>query len=352
MYARVAKSVCRVFALALVASIPLALAAQTTAKPVANAPAEDSASKWDIFLGYSALIPNARINGYGYTSIDYGVIGSVTRYFNKNVGVQFEGDEHVLLPETGVGGQTVSQPGDDFSGASVGLVYRFPRGNVTPFVHALIGVEQAGSYYQADAWGPLVTLGGGLDAETPWFDHHLAIRLFQGDYQYLHENFAASQGGSVSFNPQGRISAGLVYHIGTITPPPPVTLACSINPTSIFPGDPVTVTATTGDLDPKLNAIYSWSGSGVTGNGTTATVATGSLAAGSYMVKAEVKEGRPGREGLKPGQTADCSASFTVRAFEPPTISCVASPGTINPGDKSTVTSTGVSPQNRPLRSE
>jgi hypothetical protein len=52
---------------------------------------------------------------------------------------------------------------------------------------------------------------------------------------------------------------------------------------------------------------------------------------------------------LKPGQSASCSTSFTVKAFEPPTISCVADPATINPGEKSTVTSTGVSPQNRPL---
>jgi hypothetical protein len=335
--------------LAFVASIPVALAAQDAAKPAVKAPADDSASKWDIFLGYSALIPNARINEYGYQSIDYGAIGSVTRYFNKNVGVQFEGDEHVLTPESNVYDQSVSQPGDDFSGASVGLVYRFPKGNITPFVHALFGVEQAGSYYQTDVWGPVVTLGGGLDAETPLFNHHLAIRLFQGDYQYLHENFADNQGGSVSFNPQGRISAGLVYHIGTFTPPPPVTLACSVSPSSVFPGDPVAVTATAGSLDPKLNVVYSWSGAGVTGSGTSASVATAALAPGAYTVKAEVKEGRPGKEGLKPGQTADCSASFTVKAFEPPTLSCVASPSTINPGDKSTVTSTGVSPQNRPL---
>jgi outer membrane protein OmpA-like peptidoglycan-associated protein len=38
-----------------------------------------------------------------------------------------------------------------------------------------------------------------------------------------------------------------------------------------------------------------------------------------------------------------------VKAFEPPTISCSASPNTLNPGDKSTVTAAGVSPQNRPL---
>jgi hypothetical protein len=90
----------------------------------------------------------------------------------------------------------------------------------------------------------------------------------------------------------------------------------------------------------------------VTGTTTTVTLdsaATGALAAGSYTVKGEVKEGRTGKEGLKPGQTADCSASFTVKAFEPPTISCSANPTTLNPGDKSTITASGVSPQNRPL---
>jgi hypothetical protein len=115
------------------------------------------------------------------------------------------------------------------------------------------------------------------------------------------------------------------------------------SPTTVFPGDPVTVTATAGDLNPKLTAVYTWTGTGVTGNGTTAAVATGSLSAGPYTVKGEVKEGP------KAGQTADCSATFTVKAYEPPTISCSASPSTINPGDSSTITSVGVSPQNRPL---
>ena len=54
-------------------------------------------------------------------------------------------------------------------------------------------------------------------------------------------------------------------------------------------------------------------------------------------------------EGNKPGQMADCSADFTVKAFEPPTIGCSANPSTVNPGDSSTITANGVSPQNRPL---
>jgi hypothetical protein len=95
--------------------------------------------------------------------------------------------------------------------------------------------------------------------------------------------------------------------------------------------------------------IYSWTGSGVTGNGATATVATDALAPGSYSVQGTVKEGRKGKEGLKPWETAQCSASFTVKEFEPPTISCSANPATIKPGDTSTITCQGASPQNRPL---
>ncbi|HUX45480.1 MAG TPA: hypothetical protein VMV57_12070 [Terracidiphilus sp.] len=97
------------------------------------------------------------------------------------------------------------------------------------------------------------------------------------------------------------------------------------------------------------SVLYSWSGDGVTGSESTATVNTSSLAPGSYTVKGEVKEGKKGKEGLKPGQTADCSASYTVKQFEPPTVSCSANPSTIKPGDPCTITATGVSPQNRPL---
>ncbi len=46
---------------------------------------------------------------------------------------------------------------------------------------------------------------------------------------------------------------------------------------------------------------------------------------------------------------ADCTASYTVKQFEPPTVSCSANPSTVAPGDSSTITATGMSPQNRPL---
>ena len=102
----------------------------------------------------------------------------------------------------------------------------------------------------------------------------------------------------------------------------------------MFPGDPITITAVAGNLDPKakVNVIYGWSGQGATGNGTTVTISTGSLAAGTYtVVQGTVKVGKAGKEGLKPWENATCSASFTVKAFEPPTISCSANPTTIMP---------------------
>jgi outer membrane protein OmpA-like peptidoglycan-associated protein len=81
----------------------------------------------------------------------------------------------------------------------------------------------------------------------------------------------------------------------------------------------------------------------VTGVSSTARIDTTSLAAGTYTVKGHVSEGD------KPGYNADCNAAYVVKAIEPPTVSCTANPSTVKAGDPSTITATGVSPQNRPL---
>jgi hypothetical protein len=327
----------------------MTMAAQDAPKPAAKAAPSESPSKWDIFAGYSYLAPHGTVTAYGvphaYESIDYGAILSVARYFNNYVGAQLEADEHVeseswIRPGDKNPNVSSTNSDDDFSGGGAGLIFRVPTEDITPFVHGLVGLERVGSLWQSERFGAVLTVGGGLDYATPFFDHHLAIRVFQADYQYSHENFG--QQGRGNFN-MARLSAGFVYHIGSIAPPPPVTLACSVNPTSVFPGDPVAATATAGMLNPKMTAVYTWTGTGVTGSGATATVATAGLAPGSYTVSVNVKEGP------KAGQSADCSAPFTVKAYEPPTLSCSASPSTIKPGESSTITAVGVSPQNRPL---
>lgn len=363
MHVRVLRNLSSVVALTCLAIVPQLLAGQST--PAGKGATGTKLSRWDIFAGYSYLAPKGTVEtpredhgqpaaGYipvDFQSINYGGIVGIARYFNAHLGAVMIGDIHPQN-EGLVNGQF--HPADDFAGGQIGLIYRFQAGNITPFVHGLVGGEVVGGpHWQLDTGGVGLTVGGGMDYETPWFNNHLAIRLFQADYQYAHINWGEISHGQ-SFGGRGnpdiaRLSAGLVFHIGEIAPPPPVTLACTASPTSVFPGDAVTVTASAGNLDPKMNAVYSWTGTGVTGSGATATVATGSLAAGTYSVQGTVKEGKPGREGEKPWETANCSASFTVKEYEPPTISCSANPSTIKPGETSTVTSVAVSPQNRPL---
>jgi outer membrane protein OmpA-like peptidoglycan-associated protein len=146
-------------------------------------------------------------------------------------------------------------------------------------------------------------------------------------------------------------ATALLVAAGGCKKQPPIKLACNAMPPAIYPGEPVTVTAAATDVSTKKNnnVIYSWSGAGVTGEGSSATVATEALPPGSHSVSVSVKEGKRGREGRKEGQSADCTANFTVKQFEPPAISCAADPTTLKPGDSSTITATAESPQNRPL---
>jgi hypothetical protein len=360
MQRRVLKSVGRVLVSLTVAALPVAMAAQTAASGKGND--NTSPSRWDIFLGYSYLSPHGTVNttqpnaantpvSASYDAVNVGAAASVAYYFNRYAGVQGEFSIHQWGTQSCCDNPVGTHGNDDgFTTIGGGAIFRYPAENYTVFAHALVdGDDIGGPYFEPNKWGIGLTVGGGMDYETPWFNHRLAIRLFQADYEYMHADWGlVPYGGRANIN-AARLSAGVVIHVGTIAPPTPITLACSANPESIYPGDPVTVTATAGGLDPKDHVIYSWSGTGVSGSDTTAKVDTSSLAPGQYTVTGSVKEGKPGKEGLKPWEAATCTAGITVKAFEPPTISCSVSPTTIAPGGTATVTSVGVSPQNLPL---
>jgi len=160
MYSLVSKSLSRVLVLAIAAALPVALAAQDSAKPPAKPAAADAPSKWDIFVGYSYLAPHATVNGTTFQSINFGSTASVTRYFNKNLGVQIEGSEHTESQDPNPLHNHVDNANDDFGGGSAGLIYRWPTGNVTPFVHALVGGERVGGVYFFDNWGVLPPAAG------------------------------------------------------------------------------------------------------------------------------------------------------------------------------------------------
>jgi outer membrane protein OmpA-like peptidoglycan-associated protein len=328
------------------------LSAQTA--PSTTAPAGTNPSRVDIFLGYSYFGAHGQVKpaGLKYSSIDVGAIGSGAYYFNKYVGAELIGVSHP------------SGQNDQFFSISAGPIFRAPMQNYTLFAHALAGGGKLGGpnnetpallEHEPSMWGPTLTVGGGMDYDLPFFNHKFGLRLFEADYRYVHADYGnpvaipttGTLGGRANIG-AAELSTGLLMHFGHILPPPAVTYACSVTaPTAdIYPGDPVTVTGTATNLNPKKTASYSWASPDagtISSSSNVVTVDTKSLAAGTYTVKGHVSDG------AKPYEIADCSTQFVVKPFLPPTIGCSANPSTINVGDSSTITAAGMSPQSRPL---
>ena len=307
-------------------------------------------SRVDIFTGFSYFGAHGRLvpAGINYSSINEGAIGSGAYFFNKYFGGEIVYTNHP------------NGTNDQMQGASAGPIFRAPMQGFTVFGHGLVGGVLLGGpnsegpivYHEPNQWGASLTAGGGMDYDLPFLKHKFSLRLFEADYRYIHEDYgyytAPSYGGQVG----GRtnlnaieLSTGIVTHFGSIIPPPPVTYACVVAPTTAYPGDPITVTGTAMNLNPKKTAVYTWTSDGgtISGSSSTANVDTKTTAPGSYTVKGHVSEG------TKPGMMADCSAPFTIKQFDPPTVGCSANPSSVNPGDSATITASGMSPQNRPL---
>jgi hypothetical protein len=337
-----------VLAACAVSLVAPSLSAQTA--PSTTAPGGINPSRFDLFTGYSYYGAHGQLKpaGINYSSINLGAVGSGAYYFNKYVGGEIIYFNHP------------SGNNDGMSSIAAGPIFRAPMENFTIFAHGLVGAARLGgpnnegtfAYHNPYRWGPTLGAGGGMDYDLPFAGNRFSLRLFQVDYKWIHEDygpyFAPPQGGAIGgrANVSGvELSTGIITHFGHIIPPPPVTYSCSVSPASVYPGDPITVTGTALNLDPKKPASYTWTADGGTISGTTAnaTIATATAAPGSYTAKGHVSEG------VKPGQMADCSAPYTVMQFQPPTISCSANPSTLAPGGSSTITAVGNSPQNRPL---
>ena len=270
MHTCIANSVGRILLTTCVAGIVSVGAMGQSSAPAATqlpAPQWQPISRIDIFAGYSYLAPHGKgvtttfadgsTETAQYSSVDLGAIGSASYFFNKYIGAQIELGAH---PD----GQN-----DGFYSLSGGVIGRYPNDEgFALFAHALGGAARiagpnAGpgqSPYFVHPWitGPSVTVGGGMDYELPFLDHHLAVRLFQGDFEYLHGDWgsAPGMGGRANIGAL-RISTGLVWKMGSVIPPPPVTFTCAEAPAVAFQGDAVSITGTTTNRCEE-DAKYSW----------------------------------------------------------------------------------------------
>jgi hypothetical protein len=195
-----------------------------------------------------------------------------------------------------------------------------------------------------------VSGGGGLDYTAPFFHNHLAVRIIQADWQYSQVVYGplvlpeAVKGGFGEMDAL-KLSGGLVVKLGEVTPAKVLTIGCAVQPAVGYPGDIITVTAASVNFDKKRPAAYTWKTNGgrLKPDQAQATIDTAGLAPGEYVVSAHVVQG------MKARQQASCTTPFTIKPFEPPTLTCSATPSNATAGTVIDISTTGTSPQNRPL---
>jgi opacity protein-like surface antigen len=343
----------------MLATLAVLLFAMPRLQAQANAPQKYVYTpRVELFVGYThfgTFSTNAAtgnrmvgLNG-GSTSLAFN--------FNRYLGLvgDFGGYDDSQLQLTGTGANqplVVSASGTAYTYmGGPRLSYRNST-RFTPFAQALFGGVHASAVTVSNCTGtactPLpsqnafaMTAGAGLDISLT---RHISLRAVQAEYMMTRFAALPSTGSSTSQNDL-RLSTGLVFRFGDIHPPAPLLLACSVQPQSAFAGDPLTVTASATNLNPKRKVVYFWSTNGgvVSGTGSTASVNTAGLAPGSYVINGHAMQGSHA------GQQANCTASFSIQTPAPPTVACSANPSSVNPGDTSAITAQAVSPQNHTL---
>jgi hypothetical protein len=345
---RVSKS-----SLVTVCAFALGVACFAQAIPTAT---ETPDSKVDFYAGYGYFHPvNSDINNVPFVSIsNLNATASLSIYLSHHVGFQIEGSYFDGPSPRGAFGQCVNGACNDrdpilYTGEA-GPVFRYPIGHWVPYAHALGGtVRNNGPVLQALTTGWGVTGGVGIDYILPFWNERFALRPVQADFQFSSVNHGvlAADGntGGLGQIYAIKLSAGIVTRFGAPHEARAVEIGCTTQPAAVFAGEPVAANASIVNLDPKKKPVFTWTTSGgrLTPHDSSATIDTTGLAPGDYTVGAQMSSGK------KASDNSSCTAPFTVKPFEPPTITCTATPSSVVSGATVEISTTGMSPQNRPL---
>lgn len=304
---------------------------------------QENPPKVDIFAGYQWLNPGGNMPTNVGGAILSSKMPSLARGFGLAVGVN---------PHPNVGlefdfGYDRHSGGLNNSTVSVGPRFTWRTEGVNFFGHTLVGLNRLDIPGFGNHNGVGGILGGGIDIRA---GRYLSIRLIEADYQVAHQNFASRVPASLTDlqrpNYQGaRLRTGLVFNIGGRAPSVAPSASCSAQPTEVMVGEPVTITATPSNFNPKHTVTYNWTSTGgkITGKDRTATIDTNGVTGGSYTATARIADPK-----AKKNNQASCNAQFTVKEppKNPPTMSCTASPTSLQAGATATITCECKSPDN------
>jgi outer membrane protein OmpA-like peptidoglycan-associated protein len=312
-------------ALALLTIVVLGLSMSA----VAQSSSDDlGPTKLDLFAGYSYMEPGGQIGGVNLKGMPAGWGVAPTYNFNRTFGLTADFGGHY---------------GDnaDVATIMVGPKLTLHMGRVAPFAEFLLGLHRLSpsGLDTNNAFGLIA--GGGFDVRVA---RHLSLRLLQADYVFGKHSDAYPFPNTSNLN-GARVQGGLVFHFGVNPPGAPPSASCSAQPTEVMQGEPVRVTATANNFDPKHTLTYEWTTNGgkAAGNTATANVDTTGVAPGNYTATAKITDSKSSKN------TASCSANFSVKEQpkNAPQISCSANPATVTAGSPSTITCSCTSPDNR-----
>jgi len=307
--------------------------------------------KVDLFTGYQYLNPGGPVPNPAGTpdnpipqsvpSLPKGGVGNLTYNFTKIVGLSLDYGRSA-------GGSGSTATSDGLLSLGPRFMYRFEEGDM--FVHTLLSWNQfSGGNHLASNNGIGSVLGGGIDM---YLSRLLSLRVVEGDYVWSRHNYSNLVDSQfpalrrVSLD-GARLATGLIWKFDY--PPTAIpTAACAVQPSQVMTGEPVTATATTSNFNPKHALNYAWTGNGgkITSKDSTANIDTTGLAGGTYSVTSNITDPK-----VKKNGTATCAASYTVKEppKNPPTMTCSASPGSVQAGGSANVTCTCTSPDNVPV---
>ena len=308
----------------------------------------DTVPKYDIYLGYQWMHPGATVPApfgnpnnptpYKVPDMSTGFGGAFTYNFDRHWGAEFD-----------LGHSWGNSNYESTFSAGPRFMWRTEGSNI--FLHALLSYNRfsvKGLPNGTNGIGAI--LGGGWDLP---FTKNFSWRVFEANYVFARHNYASYAAPEFpdlrrpTLN-GARLGTGVVFSWGgapALTP----TAACSVQPTEVMVGEPVTANVTASNFNPKHTVNYAWSGNGgqVTGKETSATIDTNNVAPGNYTVTAHVTDPK-----AKANNEASCSANYTVKPLppkNPPTMSMSANPNELTPGGTVSLTANCTSPDGVPV---
>jgi outer membrane protein OmpA-like peptidoglycan-associated protein len=329
---------------AAVLSVSAAMIAFSTSASAQN----DTVPKYDVYLGYQWMHPGATVPApfgnpnnptpYQVPDMSTGFGGAFTYNFDRHWGAEFD-----------LGHSWGNSNYESTFSAGPRFMWRTEGSNI--FLHALLSYNRfsvKGLPNGTDGIGAI--LGGGWDLP---FTKNFSWRVFEANYVFARHNYASYAAPEFpdlrrpTLN-GARLGTGVVFSWGgapALTP----TAACSVQPTEVMVGEPVTASVTASNFNPKHTVNYAWSGNGgqVTGKETSATIDTNNVAPGNYAVTAHVTDPK-----AKTNNEASCSANYTVKPLppkNPPTMSMSANPTELTPGGTVSLTANCTSPDGAPV---